>query len=67
MVNSQPTLPRRARTAVLLALSLRHGWQILVLALAAIWLLGLRKGVVSALLGAGAPGVLAALLSFPVG
>jgi chromate transporter len=37
-----------------------------VLALAAGWLLGLRRGVVSALLGSAALGVLAAVAGFPV-
>jgi chromate transporter len=54
-------------SAVPLALALEHGWQFGVLALAALWLLALRRGVISALLSAGALGVLAALAGWPVG
>lgn len=50
-----------AGAAVPLAASLTQWWQFAVLATAATWLLALRRGVVSALLGAGAIGVLAAL------
>lgn len=46
-------------SALLLALSLTHLWQIPILALAALWLLVFKRGVVSALLGAGSLGVLA--------
>jgi chromate transporter len=53
-------------TAVPLGLSIGHVWQLPVLAAAAVWLLVLRRGVVSALLGAGLLGVGAALLAFPV-
>ena len=53
-------------SALLLGLSLTQWWQLGVLALAALWLLALRRGVVSALLGAGALGVLAALGGLPV-
>ena len=56
-----------AGAAIPLALALAHLWQVGVLALAAVWLLAARKGVVSALLGAGALGVVAALLGAPVG
>ncbi len=54
-------------SALLLGLSLSHLWQLPVLALAAVWLLVLRRGVVSALLGAAALGILAALTGLPVG
>jgi chromate transporter len=54
-------------SALPLALALAHGWQYGVLGLAAVWLLALRRGVVSALLGAGALGVVAALAGWPVG
>ncbi|WP_245833897.1 chromate efflux transporter [Streptomyces aidingensis] len=54
-------------SAVSLALSLEHAWQYGVLAAAVGWLLALRRGVVSALLGAAALGVLAALLGLPPG
>ncbi|WP_042416476.1 chromate efflux transporter [Streptacidiphilus anmyonensis] len=56
-----------AGSAVPLALALTHAWQYPVLALAAVWLLALRRGVVSALLGAGLLGVLAALVGLPTG
>jgi chromate transporter len=50
-----------------LALALEHAWQYGVLALAALWVLAARKGVVSALLGAGALGIAAAFIGWPVG
>ena len=50
-----------AGAALPLALALSQLWQLGVLVLAAIWLLALRRGVVSALLGAGLLGVVAAL------
>jgi chromate transporter len=56
-----------AGAAVPLGLALSHVWQAVVLGLAAVWLLGLRRGVVSALLGAGAVGILLAVLGAPVG
>ena len=37
-----------------------------MLALAAVWLLGLRRGVVTAIVGAAALGVIAALAGAPV-
>jgi chromate transporter len=55
-----------AGSSILLGLGIGHLWQLAVLALAAIWLLALRRGVVSALLGAGALGLLAAALGLPV-
>jgi chromate transporter len=54
-------------SALLLGLSVPHLWQLPVLAGAALWLLALRRGVVSALLGAAALGVGAALAGLPVG
>ncbi|WP_433565906.1 chromate efflux transporter [Nocardia sp. CA-151230] len=56
-----------AGSAIPLALALHHLWQFAVLAAAAVWLLAARRGVVSALLGAGALGVAAALAGWPVG
>jgi chromate transporter len=56
-----------AGSAIPLALTLGHLWQLAVLGLAAVWLLVLRRGVVSALLGAAALGVAAALVHWPVG
>jgi chromate transporter len=52
--------------SVPLALALSESWQYAVLAGAAIFLLGLRRGVVSTLLIAGGVGILAALLGAPV-
>jgi chromate transporter len=50
-----------------LGLALSHPWQLAVLGLAAVWLIALRRGVVSTLLGAAALGVIAALAGAPVG
>jgi chromate transporter len=55
-----------AGSAVVLGASLTHLWQVPVLAAAAIWLLVLRRGVVSALIGAGVVGVIVALADLPV-
>jgi chromate transporter len=55
-----------AGAAVPLGLALGEVWQALVLAAAAAWLLLLRKGVVIALVGAGAIGVVVALAGGPV-
>jgi chromate transporter len=54
-----------AGSAIPLGLELSHLWQLGVLALAALWLLALRRGVVVALLGAGAIGMLAVLAGAP--
>ncbi|KUL22159.1 chromate efflux transporter [Streptomyces regalis] len=56
-----------AGSAIPLTLALQHGWQYAVLGLAAGWLLAARRGVVSALLGAGALGVVAGLVGWSVG
>jgi chromate transporter len=53
--------------ALPLALALAHLWQLSVLALAAAWLLGLRRGVVSAIVGAAGLGMLAFAAGAPVG
>jgi chromate transporter len=50
-----------AGATIPLALGLSHLWQLAVLGLAMVWLIALRRGVVSTLLGAGALGVIAAL------
>ncbi|WSX88777.1 chromate efflux transporter [Micromonospora sp. NBC_00898] len=50
-----------------LVLSLHHVWQFAVLVAVAVWLLAARRGVVTAVLGAGALGLVAALAGFPVG
>jgi chromate transporter len=55
-----------AGSATPLALALQHAWQFAVLAAAAVWLLAARRGVVSALLGAGVLGVAAAMAGWPV-
>jgi chromate transporter len=53
--------------ALPLALALAHLWQLGVLVLAAAWLLGVRRGVVSAIVGAAGLGVLAFAAGAPVG
>ena len=55
-----------AGAALPLSLALAHAWQLGVLGIAAIWLFGLRRGVVAALLGAAVLGVIAAELGLPV-
>jgi len=55
-----------AGSAIPLGLAIAHLWQFAVLGLAAAWLLGLRRGVVAALVGAGMLGVVAALAGAPV-
>ena len=50
-----------AGATIPLALALSHLWQLAVLGLAMAWLIALRRGVVSTLLGAAALGVIAAL------
>jgi chromate transporter len=52
--------------AVPLALAISYGWQVVVLVVAAGWLLVARRGVVSALLASGVAGVAAALAGMPV-
>jgi chromate transporter len=54
-----------AGSAIPLGLELAHLWQLGVLALAAAWLLALQRGVVLALIGAGAIGVVAVLAGAP--
>lgn len=55
-----------AGAAIPLGFALSHLWQAAVLGLAAVWLAGLRRGVVVALVGAGLLGVIAALAGAPV-
>jgi chromate transporter len=55
-----------AGSAIPLAAALQHLWQFGILAIAAGWLLAARRGVVSALIGAGVLGVGAALIGWPV-
>jgi chromate transporter len=55
-----------AGAAIPLAASLAHLWQAGVLALAACWLIGLRRGVVPGIVGAAALGVAAFLAGWPV-
>jgi len=54
-----------AGSALPLGLELAHLWQLGVLVMAAVWLLALRRGVVLALIGAGAIGVAAVLAGAP--
>jgi chromate transporter len=56
-----------AGAAIPLGLQLGHLWQAAVLVVAAAWLLLLRRGTVTALLGAGVLGVIATLAGAPVG
>jgi chromate transporter len=55
-----------AGAAIPLAASLAHLWQAGVLALAAGWLIGLRRGVVPGIIGAAALGILVYLVGGPV-
>jgi chromate transporter len=52
--------------AVTLATALHDNWQFAILAIAALALLALRRGVVQTLLGAAALGVIAALAGAPL-
>ena len=56
-----------AGSAIPLSSELTHLWQAGVAAVAAVWLLALRRSVVIGLLGAAALGVIAALAGAPVG
>ena len=56
-----------AGAAIPLGLALGHLWQAGLLALAALWLIGLRRGVVTGIVGAAGLGVLAFLAGAPVG
>jgi chromate transporter len=56
-----------AGATIPLAFALSHLWQAAVLAVAAVWLVALRRGVVGAIVGAGALGVIAALAGAPIG
>jgi chromate transporter len=55
-----------AGAAVPLGMALTHLWQVGVLAAVAVWLLALRKGVVTAIVGAAVIGIAAALAGAPV-
>jgi chromate transporter len=55
-----------AGSGISLTRALAHGWQFGVTAAALVWLLGLRRGVVVALVGAGVLGVVAVLVGAPV-
>ena len=54
-----------AGSSIPLGMELAHLWQLGVLAIAAVWLLALRRGVVLALVGAGAIGLVAVLAGAP--
>ena len=56
-----------AGSAIPLAASLQHLWQVGVLGAAGVWLLGMRRSTPSALIGAAALGVVASLAGAPVG
>jgi chromate transporter len=55
-----------AGAAVPLGLALDHLWQAVVLAVAAVWHIGLRRGVVTTIVGAAAVGVIVFLAGGPV-
>jgi chromate transporter len=55
-----------AGSTIPLGLELGHLWQLALLALAAIWLLAFRRGVVTAILGAAGLGVIAVLAGAPI-
>jgi chromate transporter len=55
-----------AGVAVPLARSLAHPWNVGITVVAAVWLLGLRRGVVSALLGCALLGIVAELAHAPL-
>lgn len=55
-----------AGSAIALGLVLNHLWQVAVLALAVLWLVASRRGVLGALLGAGALGIAAAAAGLPL-
>jgi chromate transporter len=54
-----------AGASVPLGLALAHEWQLGVLGLAAVWLLALRRSVVTTLIGAGLLGIVAVLAGAP--
>jgi chromate transporter len=56
-----------AGATIPLGLALSHLWQLGILAVAAGWLVGLRRGVVTALVGAGVLGLIAVLAGAPAG
>ena len=56
-----------AGATIPLALALSHLWQLAILGLAGLWLIALRRGVVSTLVGAAALGVIAVLAGAPAG
>src|SRR6202046_1373308 len=56
-----------AGATIPLGLALSHLWQVAVLAVAVVWLLALRRGVVAAIVGAGALGGVGALAGAPIG
>jgi chromate transporter len=55
-----------AGSAIPLGLALTQLWQVAIIGLALVWLLPLHRGVVPAIIGAGALGVIAVLLGAPV-
>ena len=55
-----------AGSAIPLARALNHVWQVGILAIALVWLLAARRGVLSGLVGAAALGVIAAFAGAPI-
>jgi chromate transporter len=55
-----------AGSAIPLGLALTQFWQLGIVILSLVWLLALRRGVVTAIIGAGVLGVIAVLLGAPV-
>jgi chromate transporter len=55
-----------AGASIPLGLGLSHLWQVALVALAAVWLVALRRGVVTAIVGAGVLGIIAVLAGAPV-
>jgi chromate transporter len=55
-----------AGATIPLGLGLSHLWQVALLALALAWLVALRRGVVTAIAGAGALGIIAVLAGAPI-
>ena len=56
-----------AGSAIPLGQSLAHIWQVGILAVAAVWLVGLRRPIVTAIVAAGVIGAIAAVAGAPVG
>ena len=64
---AQPPSAPSPGASIPLALALAHVWQVVILAAAAVAIIGLRRSVVLTLLGAGLFGAVGAALGLPVG